>query len=213
MAMAAPTCWVSPTPSACSARLGRVKFSSAMVESVTQAELVRRIAERDDAREAEAELCRRYAPRIRLYGLRHLRSEDLAADLVQAVLLAVLSAAREGRIAEPEHLERFVLGTCRHVAMRVRKSAARLTPADSAELDVAVSLPDVARIDTGALIRCMSKLEPRARAVLLLTFQAEAAVAEIGEQLEMSAGNVRVVRHRALASLRHCLDGGERSPQ
>ena len=30
---------------------------------------------------AEAEFCRRFAPRIRLYGLRHLRNEAAAADL------------------------------------------------------------------------------------------------------------------------------------
>jgi RNA polymerase sigma-70 factor, ECF subfamily len=87
-----------------------------MVESALDGELVRCIALRERAHEAEAELCRRFAPRVRLYGLRHLRTEDRAADLVQSVLLAVLEAARAGRIAEPEHVGRFVLGTCRNVA-------------------------------------------------------------------------------------------------
>ena len=53
-------------------------------------------------REAERALCRRYAPRIRLYGLRHLRDEERARDVVQTVLLGVLQAAREGRVREPE---------------------------------------------------------------------------------------------------------------
>ncbi len=54
-------------------------------------ELVRAIAAwSEHARAAEAELCRRFAPRIRLYGLRHLRDQDRARDLVQAVLLAAL---------------------------------------------------------------------------------------------------------------------------
>src|SRR6478672_7029961 len=73
----------------------------------------------DDAPAAEAELCRRFAPRIRLYGLRHLRDEDRAADLVQAVLLAVLQAARAGRIADPERVDRFMLGTSRNVSRRM----------------------------------------------------------------------------------------------
>jgi RNA polymerase sigma-70 factor (ECF subfamily) len=182
-----------------------------MVEGVTEAELVRRIARRDGEREAEAELCRRFAPRIRLYGLRHLRTEDGAADLVQAVLLGVLQAAREGRIAEPEHVERFVLGTCRHIAGRARQRAARLMPAESTELDVAVTLPDVERIESAALMRCLSKLDVRARTVLLLSFQAESAADEIAAHLAISVANVRVVRHRALASLRSCLDGAERA--
>lgn len=206
METVASSCSDSPTPSGFSAALERVTLSRAMSESVTEAELVRRITRQDGAREAEAELCRRFAPRIRLYGLRHLRAPDAAADLVQAVLLAVLRAAREGRIAEPERVDRFVLGTCRNIALRLRQSAARLTPTEDAQLDVAVTLPDVERVDTGALTRCLSKLDPRARAVILLSFQAEAAADEIAQTLDLDAGHVRVVRHRALSSLRQCLD-------
>src|SRR3569833_1202069 len=43
-----------------------------------------------DGPRAEAELCRRFAPRIYLYGRRHLRDEDRARDLVLVVLLVVL---------------------------------------------------------------------------------------------------------------------------
>src|SRR5215470_17065871 len=71
--------------------------------------------------EAERALCRRYAPRIRLYGLRHLRDEERARDLVQTVLLGLLQAARDGRVRAPEQLVRFVLGTCRNAVLRVRE--------------------------------------------------------------------------------------------
>ena len=40
--------------------------------------------------QAEAELYRRLAPRVRLYGLRHLRDAQAAADLVQQVMLITL---------------------------------------------------------------------------------------------------------------------------
>jgi RNA polymerase sigma-70 factor (ECF subfamily) len=79
-------------------------------------------------REAEAEICRRFAPRVRLYGLRHLRSDDRAADLVQHVLLATLEAVRAGAVEHPDLLHRFVLGTCRNVALRIREREARLEP-------------------------------------------------------------------------------------
>ena len=52
-------------------------------------------------REAERALCRRYAARIRLYGLRHLRDEERARDLVQTVLLGVLQAAPRAGSASP----------------------------------------------------------------------------------------------------------------
>ena len=46
---------------------------------LSDAELVLQIGSGD--REAEAELIRRMAPRVRLYGLRHLRDEEAADDL------------------------------------------------------------------------------------------------------------------------------------
>lgn len=179
-----------------------------MLEHLADAELVRRIAQAPPARDAEAELCRRFAPRIRLYGLRHLRREDRAADLVQGVLLAVLEAARDGRIAEPQHLARFVLGTCRNVALRVQKGEARLSLSDPADLDVGNYLPRFEHVDVPALLACMSKLDSRSRTVLMLSFHAENSAEEIATLLESTAGNVRVLRHRALSQLRLCLDHG-----
>src|SRR5262245_21169563 len=74
---------------------------------------------------AEAELCRRFAPRIRLYGLRHLRSEAAAADLVLDVLMMMLQKLRAGEVREPGRLASFVLGTCRQVVIDGRRSGAR----------------------------------------------------------------------------------------
>jgi RNA polymerase sigma-70 factor (ECF subfamily) len=89
----------------------------AVTTDVPDREMARRIAGAGpDARDAEAALCRRFAGRIRLYGLRHLRDEDAAADLVQLVLTKVLEALRSGRVETPDSLASFVLGTCRYVA-------------------------------------------------------------------------------------------------
>jgi len=182
-----------------------------MVESLADAELVDRIARGADVREAEAELCRRFAPRIRLYGLRHLRSEDRSADLVQSVLLSVLDAARSGRVEQAEQLDRFVLGTCRNVARRVREKETRMVPVESAELEQRVGAFETSfeRIDAGALLRCLQKLEERARSVVLLSFHSEHDTEQIAQALQLSVGNVRVVRHRALAELRGCLDNAK----
>ena len=50
------------------------------------------------------------APRIRLYGLRHLRDEQAAADLVQQVLMMTIESLRAGKVRDPgKILERLAL--------------------------------------------------------------------------------------------------------
>jgi len=172
------------------------------------AELVRHIANSGEiAREAEQSLCRRYGPRALLYGLRHLRDADQARELAQSVLLALLLAVRHGRVAEPEHLDRFVLGTCRNVAARMREHAARAAPTELAELDVAIEVPEPETVDLRALTRCLAGIDARARVVVHLSFHEERSAEEIAQRLGTTAGNVRVLRHRAVARLRRCLDG------
>lgn len=158
------------------------------------------------ARVAEAALCREFAPRIRLYGLRHLRDEDRAADLVQIVLMATIEALRAGRVEEPEHLDRFVLGTCRNTVHRLRDGDARTVTRPPEEIDLGSVTPDVDRVDTTAVFRCIAALEARPRAVLHLTFSEERTAGEIASALGTTTANVRVLRHRAVAQVRACLD-------
>jgi RNA polymerase sigma-70 factor (ECF subfamily) len=157
-------------------------------------------------RAAETEICRRFAPRIRLYGLRHLRNEDRAADLVQLVLLATVEAVRRGAVEQPERLDRFVLGTCRNTTLRIRERDARLEPRSLEELDLASVEPAVEMVDIDALFRCIAALGERPRAVVQLSFTEERAPDEIATALGTTPANVRVLRHRAIAQLRECLD-------
>jgi RNA polymerase sigma-70 factor, ECF subfamily len=183
----------------------------AAMESAEDSELVRRMAERGEAgARAEVELCRRYAPRIRLYGLKHLRNEESARDLVQTVLIGVLQAARAQRIDDAARLDRFVLGTCRHAAARMRQREGRVELVSDEEL-VRVAVPEPETLDVSRLMRCVGELEERAQKVVLMSFQEERSSDEIAALLSLSAGNVRVVRHRALSALRRCLDAREGS--
>jgi RNA polymerase sigma-70 factor, ECF subfamily len=175
-------------------------------------ELVRRIAGRaPGARDAEAELCRRFAPRARLFGLRHLRDEERARDLCQGVLLALLEAARCGRVQDPDRVDRFVLGTCRNVAARMREVESRARPTDVAGLDVASFTIDEELIDTRALVRCLAALDLRAKMIVQLSFREQSSADEIAVKLATTPGNVRVLRHRAVADLRRCLAESGRS--
>src|SRR5580765_8216712 len=74
---------------------------------------------------AEAELFRRMAPRVRLYGLRHLRDEAAADDLTQMVLMTTIEALRARRLREADKLAHFVLGTCRMTVLDLRRGAQR----------------------------------------------------------------------------------------
>ena len=177
-----------------------------MNTELEDAELVRQIGLGSD-REAEAELFRRMAPRIRLYGLRHLRDEHAAEDLTQQVLITTLEALRAGRLREPEKLASFVLGTCRMMVLDLRRGAHRkdrLLQQFGPDLlkPVQPSIPD---LDHDQLTRCVQNLKERERAVVVMTFYDEQTGADVARFLGISEANVRVIRHRAIHQLRQCM--------
>lgn len=171
-------------------------------------ELVRRIAARSaDADQAERELCDRYAARVRLYGLRHLRAEDAADDLVQQVLLSVLEAARAGRVEEPDRLGAFVAGVCRFVVWDERRAEQRRRRLVDEET-VLLPAPEAGLhpIDRRRLERCLGHLAQRESTVVRMTFQEDRPADDIARLLGITPGNVRVIRHRALARLQACVE-------
>lgn len=173
---------------------------------LTDAELVRQIGSGND-REAEAELLRRMAPRIRLYGLRHLRDEYASQDLTQQVLITTLEALRAGRLREPEKLACFVLGVCRMTVLDLRRSAQRkerLLEQFGADLLAPVKLT-MPRLDHDQLTRCVQNLKERERTVVVMTFYDEQTGADVASFLGLSEANVRVIRHRAIHQLRKCM--------
>jgi RNA polymerase sigma-70 factor, ECF subfamily len=156
---------------------------------------------------AEAEICRRLAPRVRLFGLRHLRDAHAAADLTQQVLLTALEKLRARELREPEKLASFVLGMCRLTILDLRRNVARRDDLLRQYGDFAdfVAPAESAAFDRQKLARCMHGLTERARSVLVLSFFAEKGAAEVGRELGMTPENTRVIRHRALAQLRDCM--------
>ena len=174
-------------------------------------ELARRVAAGGpDARAAEEELARRLGPRVRLYGLRHLRDPAAADDLVQEVLLLCLERLRAGRVRDPERLGSFVLGASRLVVRNLRRGRRRR---DGLLDRYSGAFPrraetDPLLLDRGRLRDCLARLAERERSVLVLTFYAEEVSGAIAARLGVSPENVRTVRHRALVRLRDCVAGG-----
>jgi RNA polymerase sigma-70 factor (ECF subfamily) len=171
---------------------------------LSDADLAPRIADGD--REAEAEMCRRMGPRIRLYGLRHLRSPAAADDLVQQVLLKVLESLRASRVREADKLAHFVLGTCRMMVLDLRRASHR-----QEELlamfggDLVPNPPPGPRFDDRQLAGCVQALNERERSVIVMTFYDEQTAAEAARFLGTTEANVRVIRHRAIRQLRVCM--------
>ena len=172
---------------------------------LNDAELVMQIGAGDA--EAEAELFRRMAPRIRLYGLRHLRDPQASDDLTQQVLITTLKALRAGRLREPEKLASFVLGTCRMTVLDLRRGAQRkerLLEQFGTDLLAPVQ-PSLPHLDRDHLTRCVEGLNERERTVVVMTFYDEETGADVASFLGISEANVRVIRHRAIRQLRDCM--------
>lgn len=181
--------------------------------SLPDAALAQRVGQAapDTDAEAEAELCRRLAPRVRLYGLRHLGNEAAAADLMQQVMLTMIERLRAGSLREPDRLASFVFGICRMVVLDLRRGQARrdrlletygeaLTPPEA----------PAPNLDHTRLAQCLERLPERERTVLLLTFYDDMPAEALARELALSPANVRVIRHRGLEHLRACINGGRK---
>jgi RNA polymerase sigma-70 factor, ECF subfamily len=155
----------------------------------------------------ESELYQRFAHRIRAYGLRHLRSHAAADDLVQQVLLVVIEAQRAGKLREPEKLPSYVLGTCRLVAQGLTRTERRRERLREQFGFGDETTGGHAVLDLERLRQCLAELPPREQTVVALTYYADRDGDAIASELGMTVGNVRVVRHRAMAHLAECVTG------
>ena len=176
-----------------------------------EAELACRIARAGPgaAPDAEAELYRRLAPRVRRYGLRHLRDAHAAADLMQHVLVLTLEQLRAGQVREPERIVSFVFGTCRMTVLEMQRRDQR-REAILARHGDALAIADIAvapRHDVERIADCLEQLAERERTVILLSFYDERGADEVADALGLTAGHVRVIRHRGIARLRGCVEG------
>ncbi|HEX2658006.1 MAG TPA: sigma-70 family RNA polymerase sigma factor [Polyangia bacterium] len=154
----------------------------------------------------EAELCRRFGRRVRLYGQRWLRDGGDVDDLVQRVLLLLVIKLRAGEVREPERIDSFVLGTARLVTRELSRRVERAELDEEMPCPLSETRPDPLALDR--LAECVKALAERDRTVVSLTFFHEQSAAEAGEALGMQPGHVRITRHRALVRLRSCMGLG-----
>ncbi len=158
----------------------------------------------------ERELVRRCLPSARLFFIRHGRAFD-AEDLAHTALLTTMEALRSGKVRDPQRMGGFVLGVCRNLVRAQARRDARqhlaLMRLDPEE----VTQPRVPSVDGFRLWQCINGLSARARDVVLRSLVHDEEPQAIADAHGTTLGNVRVLRHRALAALLACLEPG-RSP-
>ena len=174
------------------------------IEAVSDEALARRIAAgrpgTTDAEEAE------------LYGRRHLQNEGAADDLAQDVLLLTIERLHAGEVRQPAQIGSFILGTSRMMAHSEHRVARRREALAARFMEPALeTAPEVAAgLDAPRVAACLRALAERDRLVVVLTFYADREAPRIAEDLGVSPGAVRAIRHRAMARLRDCVLGGAR---
>jgi len=179
----------------------------------TYGDLARAVAARrpGSSEAAESELYRRFAPRVRLYGRRHLRDEDAAGDLVQQVMLLTIEKLRGGSVRDVDQIASFVLGVSRTKVKDLKRLEWRREKLREVFIvpEVVEAPVDEATLDVDRLEACLARLAERERVVVLLTFYAERTASEVGRELGVKEGHVRVIRHRAVERLRTCMTSRE----
>lgn len=182
--------------------------SSALPTAQQQIKLAERIRTREPS--AEEELVRLFGDRVRFMVLARTRDPEVARDLTQDVMLAVVRALRGDQLRDPERLAAFVYGTARNVInnyLRVRSRSPKEDPIDAAE-HVASAVEAADDGERIALVRrTLETLDATDRQILLLTLVEGLKPGEIGARLGLSS---EVVRARKSRALKKTIDGVKR---
>jgi RNA polymerase sigma-70 factor (ECF subfamily) len=178
---------------------GKAGAAGALLSPLDQKSLAERVHGHEGA--AEDELVAHFRERIVFLAIARTRDPEMARDVAQDVLVAVLLALRSGQLREPERLAGFVYGTARNVInnhLRNRGRLPRQDPIDAAA-DVADPSDAAEQAERVQLVqRSLAALDPLDRKILLLTMVAGLKPGEIGARLGLKSDVVRARKSRAL---------------
>jgi RNA polymerase sigma-70 factor, ECF subfamily len=181
------------------------------------AALLATIAAGDTA--AETTLIRHFLPRVRAQLLARTRNPDVARDLTQETLMALLQAARRGQVREPDRVAAFVAGIARNVANNHLRGVKARAEAPLEELPGdPMTADDHDRTERQALLsRALDELSPSDRQILLMTLVDGLKPGEIAGRLGLNPDVVRTRKSRAqrrvVSALREVSRMGSRTLQ
>lgn len=175
------------------------------------AALATRVASGDQT--AEQTLIELVAPRIRAMALARTRDVDVARDLTQESLIAVLVAARKGQIRDLDRVAAFVCGVARNVINNHRRKTFKLQESPLEDELLQSWLPALIAEDDHEeaerkrlMTRALSALGPSDRQVLLLTLVQGLKPGEIAAKTGLSPDVVRTRKSRALKRVLETLE-------
>jgi RNA polymerase sigma-70 factor (ECF subfamily) len=164
----------------------------------------------------EVGLVRRFRERLRLFALRRLRDSAAAEDVAQETLRRVVEACRAGRIENPSALPAFVFQTANHICLQHFRSSSRegrallrLSGEDPQNLDshpLATLIGDERR---AAVREALGRLSVEDRDLLRMMYYEDVDTAALAQRLGVTAGALRVRKHRVLARLAALLSDRE----
>ena len=173
--------------------------SRALLTPQAQSSLAERIRGHEPS--AEEELVSLFSDRVRVMVLARTRDPEVARDLAQDVMLAVVRALRGEQLREPERLAGFVYGTARNVLNNYLRTRSRLPKEDPIDDALHLAQPPE-RVDNsermGLVRRALAFLGSTDRQILLLTLVEGLKPGQIGAQLGMTSEVVRARKSRAL---------------
>lgn len=158
------------------------------------ATLVARIRSGDP--DAEAELARRFGPRMRALCLARTRRPDLAGDLAQDALIALLLELRRGGLREPSALPAFAAGIARNIVRSEHRSASR-HDVQSLDMDVVQASAEEADVRRLDVERALDRLPVADQQVLRLILVEGCKPADLAARLGISADAARTRKLRA----------------
>lgn len=147
--------------------------------------------------EAESVLAERFGPRMRALCLARTRRPELAADLAQDAMIALLLELRRGSLRDPAALPAFAAGIARNVVRAEHRASTRH---DVQSLDGDVPQPasgeaiDVRRLD---IDRALERVPAADQQVLQLILVEGCKPADLAHRLGISADAARTRKLRA----------------
>ena len=177
------------------------------------AALVTRVAGGDaDAEELLMAYC---TPRVRAMALARTRNPDVARDLTQESLIAILQAARKGQIRDLDRVAAFACGVARNIINNQRRRTARhpeVSIEDDAAAEALVSLDDHESAERQRMVlAAMAELGAADRQVLTMTLVDGMKPGEIAENTGLTPDVVRTRKLRAVRRILEAIEGRSRN--
>ena len=163
--------------------------------------LIRMMSSSTDIEQIITRLPAEFSSRIYYVALRKLRSKSAAEDVRNETLLRVIQALRAGSLRSPEALPAFVLGVARNVLLEEMRKSARTDEIGGRDFAAEPTEP-VDHTVQRAIEATFTRLQPRERDILRLSFFDDLSKEEISERLGILPDRVRLVKSRALKSFR-----------